>query len=96
MTGEKVISGVQKLEMDFSSCGLLRKADNNPLAGMRVFPHVRGGFITGGTKPGTNSVQIKRGENGVFWIVPNVFIASHYTPIPGGFKSRDSYRLAVA
>ncbi len=96
MTGEKMISRVQKLEMDCSSCGLLRKAANNPWAGMRVFPQVRIEFVLSGKKPGTNSVQIKRDENGAFWIVLNVFVASNYSPIFRHFKYRDLYQRAVA
>lgn len=72
------------------------KAANNPCGVGASFCLVGEGFALVPKTGGTNSVRMKRSENAAFWIVPNVIVASHHTPIPGGFKYRDSYRLAVA
>ena len=93
---QESVDKAAELDRPFKNGWLSSKAANNPLAGMRVFPQVKGGFIPGGTKPGMNSVQIKRGENGVFWIVLNVFVALRYSAVSGLFKYRDLYQRAVA
>ena len=85
MAGEyDMISGTVESSAGQLARGMVCKADNNPYGIGTLFSLVNGEFGLDQKRDGTNSIQIKRGEPSVFWIVLNVFSYARYGAVSGG------------